>query len=193
MNLQSSIHGRIWGRADTFIGVLSITPMKAYLLAYNVISTALWLQILLLTISYILTPHDSPTIGTTNSKSLIAPFLRYFNLGTGIDTSSNSVLTRTHTPKIVIQAMDHLRGSYHFMGLGTWVKVTQTLAVLDVVHAALGLVKSNVGTAASQVFSRLWAVWGVVEMVPEVCPSLALRHHSQHHSRSLSFSLSFFV
>jgi len=40
--------------------------------------------------------------------------------------------------------------------------------VLDVVHAALGLVKSNVGTAASQVFSRLWAVWAVVEMVPEV-------------------------
>jgi hypothetical protein len=55
------------------------------------------------------------------------------------------------------------------MGLGNWVKVTQTLAVLDVVHAALGLVKSNVGTAASQVFSRLWAVWAVVEMVPEVC------------------------
>jgi hypothetical protein len=54
------------------------------------------------------------------------------------------------------------------MGLGNWVKVTQTLAVLDVVHAALGLVKSNVGTAASQVFSRLWAVWAVVEMVPEV-------------------------
>lgn len=56
------------------------------------------------------------------------------------------------------------------MGLGMWVKVTQTLAVLDVVHAALGLVKSNVGTAASQVFSRLWAVWAVVEMVPEVSP-----------------------
>jgi hypothetical protein len=54
------------------------------------------------------------------------------------------------------------------MGLGTWVKVTQTLAVMDVVHAGLGLVKSNVGTAASQIFSRLWAVWAVVEMVPEV-------------------------
>lgn len=54
------------------------------------------------------------------------------------------------------------------MGLGTWVKITQTLAVMDVIHAALGIVKSNVGTAASQVFSRLWAVWAVVEMVPEV-------------------------
>lgn len=60
------------------------------------------------------------------------------------------------------------------MGLGTWVKVTQTLAVLDVVHAALGLVKSNVGTAASQVFSRLWAVWAVVEMVPEVSHGFSL-------------------
>jgi very-long-chain (3R)-3-hydroxyacyl-CoA dehydratase len=62
------------------------------------------------------------------------------------------------------------------MGLGNWVKVTQTLAVLDVVHAALGLVKSNVGTAASQVFSRLWAVWAVVEMVPEVRPLLLFLH-----------------
>lgn len=66
------------------------------------------------------------------------------------------------------KVVDQLRGSYHFIGLGNWVKVTQTLAILDVVHAALGLVKSNVGTAASQVFSRLWAVWAVVEMVPEV-------------------------
>lgn len=59
--------------------------------------------------------------------------------------------------------------------MGNWVKFTQTLAVLDVVHAALGLVKSNVGTAASQVFSRLWAVWAVVEMVPEVSPRFALQ------------------
>lgn len=133
--------------------------MKAYLLFYNILSCALWIQILLLTVSYILTPHS--TRPNPPSSSLFAPLMRFINL--------QSVLPHTSpTPKFVQTALDQLRGSYHFMGLGTWVKVTQTLAVMDVVHAALGLVKSNVGTAASQVFSRLWAVWAVVEMVPEV-------------------------
>ena len=43
------------------------------------------------------------------------------------------------------------------------VKVTQSLAVLEVVHAALGWVRSPVATTAMQVASRLWSVWGVVE------------------------------
>lgn len=57
-------------------------------------------------------------------------------------------------------------------------KWTQTLAVLEVVHAALGWVRSPLGTVASQVASRLWTVWGVVEAAPEIvrrrsrCPPL---------------------
>lgn len=62
----------------------------------------------------------------------------------------------------------HLSGSYDFHGLGEATKYTQTLAVMEVVHAVLGLVRSPVGTVAGQVASRLWAVWGVVEMVPAV-------------------------
>jgi hypothetical protein len=62
----------------------------------------------------------------------------------------------------------HLSGSYGFHGLGEATKYTQTLAVMEVVHALLGLVRSPVGTVAGQVASRLWAVWGVVEMVPAV-------------------------
>lgn len=135
------------------------------MLGYNILSCALWIQIFLLTISYILSPHDHPSsipVSNSTTKSIISPILRFFNTSTTSTTSS--------LPKGVTKAIDQLRGSYHFMGLGTWVKFTQTLAVLDVVHAATGMVKSNVGTAASQVFSRLWAVWAVVEMVPEVSP-----------------------
>jgi very-long-chain (3R)-3-hydroxyacyl-CoA dehydratase len=151
------LHGKIvrdmlyWihDRHTNSTGVLSITPLKAYLLFYNILSCALWIQIFLLTVAYITTPHPAPA----STQSFLSPITKFF-----------STTTSSSGGKVV----DQLRGSYHFMGLGNWVKVTQTLAVLDVVHAALGLVKSNVGTAASQVFSRLWAVWAVVEMVPEV-------------------------
>lgn len=152
--------------------------MKAYLLFYNILSCALWIQIFLLTIAYITTPHAPPASHKLASTSFIAPILRFFG---STDPNVNTMTSSAHglglssTPRFVQSAVDQLRGSYHFMGLGTWVKVTQTLAVLDVVHAALGLVKSNVGTAASQVFSRLWAVWAVVEMVPAVGgPSLSI-------------------
>lgn len=64
--------------------------------------------------------------------------------------------------------MNHLKGSYDYHNLGWWTKWTQTLAVLEVVHAALGWVRSPVGTVASQVASRLWTVWGVVEAAPEI-------------------------
>ena len=165
--------------------------MKAYLLFYNILSCALWIQITLLTISYVLTPHDppSPIISSSNgghtAKSILAPVLRFFNSNIGTGTTSSTFSSKT--PKAVTTAIEQLRGSYHFMGLGMWVKVTQTLAVLDVVHAALGLVKSNVGTAASQVFSRLWAVWAVVEMVPEVSPSslvapVTISYRNHHRS-----------
>lgn len=141
--------------------------MKAYLLFYNILSCALWIQIFLLTVSYITTPHPPPASSKTIPTSFLAPVLRFFGSTTDANTKAGSIAGHA-TPKVVQSVIEQLRGSYHFMGLGTWVKVTQTVAVMDVVHAGLGLVKSNVGTAASQVFSRLWAVWAVVEMVPEV-------------------------
>ncbi|KAF6254850.1 tyrosine phosphatase-like protein [Scenedesmus sp. NREL 46B-D3] len=41
-------------------------------------------------------------------------------------------------------------------------KLSQTAALLEVVHAATGLVKSPVGITAMQVASRIWCLWGVV-------------------------------
>ncbi|PRW58764.1 N-methyltryptophan oxidase isoform A [Chlorella sorokiniana] len=45
-------------------------------------------------------------------------------------------------------------------------KVAQTAAVMEVVHSAVGLVRSPVAITATQVASRLFILWGVVDLVP---------------------------
>ena len=43
------------------------------------------------------------------------------------------------------------------------------LAVLEVLHALLGWVRSPLATTLIQVSSRLYLVWGVTHMFPQVC------------------------
>jgi very-long-chain (3R)-3-hydroxyacyl-CoA dehydratase len=45
-------------------------------------------------------------------------------------------------------------------------KAVQSAAVLEVVHAATGLVRSPVAVTATQVASRLWILWGIVAAAP---------------------------
>lgn len=45
--------------------------------------------------------------------------------------------------------------------------IAQTAAVMEVLHSALGVVRSPLFTTFIQVLSRLWAVWGVVHQAPE--------------------------
>lgn len=45
-------------------------------------------------------------------------------------------------------------------------QVTQTAAVLEIAHSALGLVRSPVMTTLQQVFSRVFIVWGILWAVP---------------------------
>lgn len=115
-----------------------LSPLRLYLLGYNILSALLWGHLLVLTLSFLLAPSRPPW----------------------------------H------QLADRLSGSYDYHNLGWCTKWTQTLAVLEAVHAALGWVRSPLGTVASQVASRLWTVWGVVEAAPEIvrrrfrCPPL---------------------
>lgn len=46
-------------------------------------------------------------------------------------------------------------------------QITQTVAILEVVHAAVGLVRSPVFTTAQQVASRIFVVWGILTATPE--------------------------
>jgi very-long-chain (3R)-3-hydroxyacyl-CoA dehydratase len=46
-------------------------------------------------------------------------------------------------------------------------KIAQTAAVMEVVHAALGIVRSPVMVTATQVASRIWILWGIVDAAPQ--------------------------
>lgn len=45
-------------------------------------------------------------------------------------------------------------------------KVSQTAAIMEVVHSMVGLVRSPVGITAMQVASRIWCLWGIVVAAP---------------------------
>jgi len=52
--------------------------------------------------------------------------------------------------------------------LFTFLRATQTLALLEVAHATFGLVRASPFTTAMQVASRLMLVWGVLTPFPEI-------------------------
>lgn len=64
---------------------------------------------------------------------------------------------------------------YEFVseGVDDFLRWVQTLMILDVVHSALGLVRSPVTTTVMQISSRLLVVWGVLYPFPEVGQSFA--------------------
>lgn len=125
-----------------------LTPVKLYLVAYNLVSAALWGYVLVLTVAHFL---EEPTVGEKVSN-----FVKFF-------AGPSSLL-----PDPIKHFVTRLSGAYDYKHLGAITKWTQTLAALEVVHAATGLVRSPVGTTAMQVASRLWTVWGVVEAKPAV-------------------------
>jgi very-long-chain (3R)-3-hydroxyacyl-CoA dehydratase len=130
-----------------------LTPLKIYLLGYNIISALLWANLLYITVSFILTSRPGQPTPFWNRILASSPVARRW-LG------------------ILPSPFSRLAGSYGYKNLGKLTRYTQSLAALEVVHAALGWVRSPVFTTASQVFSRVYTVWGVVEAVPKVCSSL---------------------
>jgi hypothetical protein len=51
-----------------------------------------------------------------------------------------------------------------------WLRVAQTLAALEVVHAFVGIVNSPAHLTFVQVFSRVWTTWAVLFAAPETRP-----------------------
>lgn len=52
-------------------------------------------------------------------------------------------------------------------GVAPFLSGVQSLALLEIVHSAVGLVRSSPVTALMQVASRLFLVWGVVRLFPQ--------------------------
>jgi very-long-chain (3R)-3-hydroxyacyl-CoA dehydratase len=127
-----------------------LTPIKAYLVAYNLVSAGLWLNILFLTISAVLRKPAAPLIQQAGTLSKLF-----------------GISSIPHSASYAANALARVSNNYSHGSLGWWTKVTQSLAVLEIVHSAVGWVRSPIATTAAQVFSRVWTVWGVVEAAPE--------------------------
>ncbi|TVY29891.1 putative very-long-chain (3R)-3-hydroxyacyl-CoA dehydratase, partial [Lachnellula hyalina] len=60
-----------------------------------------------------------------------------------------------------------------YPAVGYFAKWTQTVALLEVVHAATGIVRAPISTTAMQVASRILLVWGIVNPFPSLAKSAA--------------------
>ena len=74
-------------------------------------------------------------------------------------------------------------GAYAAVGQQT--ALVQSAAALEVLHVLLGWVRSPLPTTLMQVASRLYSVWGVTYLFPEVrslfVPSLSLSLFTETH------------
>lgn len=66
----------------------------------------------------------------------------------------------------VLSSHDKLHGL--FDALFPLLKWTQTIALLEIVHALVGLVRASPFTTAMQVFSRILVVWLALDRYPEI-------------------------
>ena len=69
-----------------------------------------------------------------------------------------------HIPKALIRGADT---GQLYKDVEWNIKVFQTAAVLEVIHALLGLVKTNPSAALIQLTSRVAFVWALFDPVPE--------------------------
>ena len=91
-------------------------------------------------------------------------YLFYYN---GINLVLWSVITFRAVFLIpTLTAHDKLHGLHE--ALFPLLKWTQTLALLEILHSIVGLVRANPLTTVMQVASRLLVVWGVVGMFPQI-------------------------
>ncbi|XP_055996790.1 very-long-chain (3R)-3-hydroxyacyl-CoA dehydratase 2-like [Ostrea edulis] len=73
---------------------------------------------------------------------------------------------------LMIKLIHHMATEWTVVGLydevATFLNIFQTAAVLEILHCALGLVRSNVVLTAFQVFSRVFLTWAITYSVPSV-------------------------
>lgn len=176
--------------------------VTAYLFTYNTLSCLAWLYVLLTTLQFIATgPHIAPPIASTNATATLSAKsqARAFLAGLGtrffgfppVHPSPAKPLVNVATGASKLHLWPEalaslLGGSYAYKGLGPAVVWTQTPALLEVVHALTGLVKSSPVTVGMQVASRIWMVWGVVEQRPEVSPRAKRARIPAPQARNLS-------
>ena len=156
-------------------------------MAFNSLNFILWSYLLVLVSAHLLEPippatvlNPSPgptdTAGTASEtvgaylKNLLTPFskIKATPLGFSTTTTKPNTLQKgtNYLASLLHTFVERSKTTYSERGIGVYTLVIQSLALLEVAHAALGLVKSPIQTTAMQVASRLAVVWWFVEGQP---------------------------
>lgn len=69
---------------------------------------------------------------------------------------------------VLLSSVTGLKKFNLYEGIEPILKIFQTAALLEILHVALGLVKSNLTMTTFQVFSRIFVVWGIMHNIPEI-------------------------
>ncbi|EGO00067.1 hypothetical protein SERLA73DRAFT_88900 [Serpula lacrymans var. lacrymans S7.3] len=150
--------------------------LRIYLIAFNVLSALGWAYVFGLLVMHLFSP-DPPT-ATKQAQSLISSVTAFFSsvpslLSRNLPFLRTMAHAHTNTPSVYladsllysIPKALHPRIRTACAATFRWVAPVQTLAVLEVVHALFGLVRSPLVTTGMQVASRLILVWGVAGVV----------------------------
>lgn len=128
-------------------------PIKYYLVFFNFLSFFGWVIVLSTLVKHLAMGPQPFSFPVKFAAEILARF-RLVKIGI--------VKSYSHLfPEPVAQLLERASNSHTFVG--SVVALVQSLAILEVVHAAIGWVRSPVATTAIQVASRLFMVWGVTE------------------------------
>jgi very-long-chain (3R)-3-hydroxyacyl-CoA dehydratase len=132
--------------------------VTSYLVAFNLVSFFGWSMVLTTLVSHLL-------LGPRTRQSLPIDFserlMYHLRSAAPRSITLHSFGFLKYVPKPLVAVLD--RASSLHAHAGALVAVVQTLAVMEIVHAIAGLVKTPVPTTVIQVFSRLWLVWAIAE------------------------------
>lgn len=133
--------------------------VRGYLIAYNLVSFFGWALILSTTIKHLLLgpqTFSAPQRFAAEALAALRPFRAWFQ---------EKYVAHPYLPTFAVEVLE--RASLLHRHVGALVALVQSAAVLEIVHAALGWVRSPVPTTVIQVASRLWLVWGISERYNE--------------------------
>lgn len=127
--------------------------IKYYLVVFNFVSFFGWVLVLSTLVKHLALGPQSFSAPVKYASEWMAPLRR---LRIGIVKTYGDRL-----PEPFATLVERASNSHTFVG--SLVALVQSLAIMEVVHAAIGWVRSPVPTTALQVASRLFMVWGVTE------------------------------
>ncbi|KAI0730359.1 tyrosine phosphatase-like protein [Fomitopsis betulina] len=150
--------------------------VKYYLVAYNVLSTLAWGYVLVTTLTHLAGFDASPA---SEKSFLPVTFTRYLPVISGLSSARHRI--EKSVPSVLIPLVRRAATTYAAVGPQT--TLVQSFAILEILHALLGWVRSPLGTTAAQVASRLYLVWGITTQFAET------RTHPLYASMVLSWSI----